>query len=123
MLTFVRLFDRFRRDRRGNMAVMFAIACVPLIAAVGAAIDYTEATRIKSKLQSAADAAAVAAISQQSTGWKAASLMTGNGEVTAAETDATNIFNGNVTSASSLFNNKAVNATVTKTGAKLTSTI
>ena len=54
-----RVMRRFPKDQRGNVAVIFAIACVPLISAVGCAIDYTEATRIKSKLQSAADAAAV----------------------------------------------------------------
>src|SRR6516162_227065 len=118
-----RVMRRFPKDQRGNVAVIFAIACVPLISAVGCAIDYTEATRIKSKLQSAADAAAVASISQQSSGWLAASRMTGNGEVTAAETDARNIFNGNITAATSLFNNQTVTATVTKTGANLTSLV
>ena len=118
-----RVMRRFPKDKRGNVAVIFAIACVPLISAVGCAIDYTEATRIKSKLQSAADAAAVASISQQSSGWLAASRMTGNGEVTAAETDARNIFNGNITAATSLFNNQTVTATVTKTGANLTSLV
>ena len=118
-----RVLRRFPKDKRGNVAVIFAIACVPLISAVGCAIDYTEATRIKSKLQSAADAAAVASISQQSSGWLAASRMTGNGEVTAAETDARNIFNGNITAATSLFNNQTVTATVTKTGANLTSLV
>ena len=115
---------RFRNDQRGNLAVIFAIACVPLISAIGCAIDYTEAVRIKSKLQSAADAAAVAAISQQSPGWLAASLMTTNGEVTAAENDARNVFNGNITgNFLSLFNGQTVTATVTKTGANLTSVV
>ena len=123
MLTFVRLFDRFRKDKRGNIAVIFAIACVPLISAIGCAIDYSEATRVRSKLQSAADAAAVASISQQSSGWKAASLMIGNGEVASAETDARNIFNGNVTASSSLYNGMALGATVTKTGANLTAKV
>ncbi len=118
-----RLIGRFRKDKRGNIAVIFAIACVPLISAVGCAIDYSEATRVRSKLQSAADAAAVASISQQSSGWKAASLMTGNGEVASAETDARNIFNGNVTASSSLYNGLALGATVTKTGANLTATV
>ena len=120
MRTVNRLMRRFRNDQRGNLAVIFAIACVPLISAIGCAIDYTEAVRIKSKLQSAADAAAVAAISQQSSGWLAASLMTTNGEVTAGENDARNVFNGNITNFLSLFNGQTVTATVTKTGANLT---
>src|SRR5580700_6100212 len=96
MQSFFRLMNRFRWDRRGNVAVIFAFACLPLISAVGCAIDYSQATRMKAKLQSAADAAAVASISQNSPGWLAASTMTGNGEVTAAETAASNIFNGNI---------------------------
>lgn len=123
MLATVGLLDRFRRDQRGNLAVIFAIACVPLISAIGCAIDYTEAVRVKSKLQSAADAAAVASISQQSSGWLAASKMTGNGEVTVAESDARNIFNGNTANFTSLFQNQTVSANVTKTGAALTSTV
>jgi Flp pilus assembly protein TadG len=123
MRTFNRLMFRFRKDQRGNLAVIFAIACVPLISGIGCAIDYTEAVRIKSKLQSAADAAAVAAISQQSAGWLAASLMTTNGEVTAGETDARNVFNGNITNFNTLFNGQTVAATVTKTGANLTSVV
>lgn len=123
MRTLNRLIRGFRNDQRGNLAVIFAIACVPLISAIGCAIDYTEAVRIKSKLQSAADAAAVAAISQQSSGWLAASLMTTNGEVTAGENDARNVFNGNITNFLSLFNGQTVAATVTKTGANLTSVV
>jgi Flp pilus assembly protein TadG len=123
MRSFLSLMNRFRRDQRGNLAVIFAVATVPLISAIGVAIDYSEATRIKAKLQSAADAAAVAAISQQSAGWLAASLMTSNGHVPIAETDATNIFNGNINASTSLFNNKVVTPTVLKTGPNLTSTV
>jgi Flp pilus assembly protein TadG len=126
MRSFSSLLNRFRRDQRGNIAVIFGIACIPLISAVGCAIDYSQATRMKAKLQSAADAAAVASISQNSPGWLAASTMTGNGEVTAAETAASNIFNGNIRGANnSLFtlNTNATKATVTKTGPNLTSTV
>jgi Flp pilus assembly protein TadG len=126
MRSFSSLMNRFRKDQRGNIAVIFAIATIPLISAIGAAIDYSEATRAKAKLQSAADAAAVASISQQSNGWLAASSMTSDGEVTVAETDATNIFNGNIAGENStLFNLIAKNtkATVTKTGPTLTATV
>jgi Flp pilus assembly protein TadG len=43
MLTFVRLFDRFREGPRGSMAGIFAIACVPRISGVGAATGRTDA--------------------------------------------------------------------------------
>jgi Flp pilus assembly protein TadG len=117
------LLGRFRRDSRGNIAVIFALAALPVLSAIGCAIDYSEATRIKAKMQSAADAAAVASISKNSSGWLAASLMTTNGEVSVAETDATNIFNGNINASSTLFNNKTVTPLVTKTGPTLTSTV
>src|SRR5271168_3997920 len=117
------LMNRFRNDRRANVAVIFAIACVPLISAIGCALDYSEATRIKAKMQSAADAAAVAAISQNSAGWLASTAQTSNGPVTVAETDAVNVFNGNVTAQSSLYNGLVVTATVTKTGPSLASIV
>src|ERR1700722_5430002 len=126
MRSLSRLLNRFRRDQRGNVAVIFAIATIPLISAVGFAIDYSEATRIRAKLQSAADAAAVASISQNSAGWLQASTMMTNGPVTAAQTAAMNIFNGNINGMiPTLFtlNASQTNAVVTKTGANLTATV
>ena len=126
MRSFFSLMNRFRSDQRGNLAVIFAIACLPLISAIGCAIDYSEATRIKAKLQSAADAAAVASISQRSNGWLAASTMTTDGEVTVAETDANNIFKGNINAVvNNLFtlNAGGTSSVVTKTGATLAATV
>jgi Flp pilus assembly protein TadG len=125
------LVNRFRRDQRGNIAVIFGIACIPVLSAVGCGIDYSEASRMKAKLQSAADAAAVASISKNSQGWLAASQMTGNGAVTTAQTDAMNIFYGNINTVyqqaanNGLFSLNAAltKATVTKTGVGLTSTV
>src|ERR1700761_278819 len=91
------LLGRFRSNSSGNIAVIFAIALVPILTAIGAATDYSAANRIKAKMQSAADAAAVASISKNSAGYLAAAAMTGNGSVGAGVTDANNIFNGNVT--------------------------
>jgi Flp pilus assembly protein TadG len=124
MQSLFRLMNRFRWDRRGNVAVIFAFACLPLISAIGCAIDYSEATRIKAKLQSAADAAAVASISQNSSGWLAASAMTSDGEVANAETDAKNIYDGNLTNLSANnYKNGSRSAVVMKAGAKLTATV
>lgn len=52
---------RFSGDRRGNIAVVFAIALVPLISFVGAAIDYSFAARAKTKLIAALDTAVLVA--------------------------------------------------------------
>ena len=124
MRNLFRLMGRFRRDRRGNIAVIFAFACIPLISAVGCAVDYTTATRIKAKLQSAADAAAVASIAQKSVGYIAASQMASDGTVTAAQTDADNVFTGNMSTINGYANlNVKDTPTVTKTGVKLTANI
>jgi Flp pilus assembly protein TadG len=116
------LLSRFRHDNKGNLAVIFAIAAVPVITAIGCATDYSLATRVKAKLQSAADAASVASISQRSPGYIAATQMTSNGSVAAGVTDANNVFNGNA-STNSGYSNLAVTSTVTKTNSTLTSTV
>jgi Flp pilus assembly protein TadG len=122
MRNLFRLIGRFGGDRRGNIAVIFAIACVPIISAVGCAVDYSMATRMKAKLQSAADAASVAAVSQKSPGYIAAAAMTTNGSVAAGVTDANNVFNG-IMATTTGYSNLSVTSTVTKAGIKLTSNV
>lgn len=118
-----RLLSRFRRDQSANIAVIFALALVPLISAVGCAVDYTMASRMRAKLQAAADGAAVAAISQKSPGFIAAAAMSGNGSVTAGVTDSNNVFDGNMSQVPSGLTNLSRTSTVTKTGVKLASNV
>ena len=113
---------RFRRDRRGNVAAIFAITAIPLISAIGCAVDYSLATRMKAKLQTAADAAGIAALSQKSPGFLAASVMTGNGSVAAGVTDANNVFDANMSGITG-YQNLVRSSTVTKTGIKLAATV
>jgi Flp pilus assembly protein TadG len=122
MHAFLREISRFARDKSGNLVVIFAFACIPLISAVGCAIDYSIATRMKAKLQSAADSASVASISQRSPGYVAAAAMSGSGPVTAAVTDANNVFDSNIF-ATTGYTNLARTSTVTKTGIKLDSSV
>jgi Flp pilus assembly protein TadG len=118
------LISRFRRDTKANVAIMFGIAILPILGAVGVATDYSMATRMKAKLQSAADAAAIASISQNSAGYNAAMLMTSDGAVPAGVTAANNIFNGNLRTIIGYQDlNASVTSTVTKTGATLSSTV
>ena len=49
------------RDRRGNTALMFAVAAVPLLGMVGLAVDYGRAFLVQTRLQTAIDAGALAA--------------------------------------------------------------
>jgi Flp pilus assembly protein TadG len=116
------LARRFRRDSRGNVAVIFTMALLPILAGIGSAIDYSQASRMKAKMQSAADAASVASISVNSAGYIAASHMTTDGSVAAGVTEANNIFNGNL-NATSGYNALAESSTVTKTGATLNSVV
>jgi hypothetical protein len=77
---------------------------------------------MKAKLQTAADAAGIAALSQKSPGFLAASIMAGNGDVTAGITDANNVFDGNMHGiiGYTLVERKSK---VTKTGIKLAASV
>ncbi|MDN5000751.1 TadE/TadG family type IV pilus assembly protein [Bradyrhizobium sp. GCM10027634] len=79
-----RLLARFFFDRRGNIAVIFALALLPLLSFVGAAVDYSLAARARAKLAAALDTAVLVA--------------TAKSEITrstsAAQSDALNTFNG-----------------------------
>ncbi|MEO8319698.1 MAG: pilus assembly protein [Bradyrhizobium sp.] len=50
---------RFAGANQGNIAVLFAIAAVPIISFVGAAIDYTRANTARSSMQAALDSTAL----------------------------------------------------------------
>jgi Flp pilus assembly protein TadG len=54
-----RAAKRFARADQGNIAMIFAITLVPLLALVGAAVDYTRASAAHSAMQSALDTAAL----------------------------------------------------------------
>ncbi len=60
---FQRNVDRFRQDKRGVVAIMFALALIGIALAVGLTLDYSRALRAKGVLKSAADAAVLAALS------------------------------------------------------------
>ncbi len=53
---------RFVGDRKGNVAIIFAFSLMPIALLTGMGIDYTVATQKKAMLDSAADAAALAAV-------------------------------------------------------------
>ena len=62
MLADSRHLPRFSADRRANVAMIFAIVLIPIIFAAGMGVDYTMAARRQTKLDAAADAAALAAV-------------------------------------------------------------
>jgi Flp pilus assembly protein TadG len=56
----------FGADKRAYVAVLFGLAAVPLITAIGATIDYSRAVAAKSRLDMIADSAALEAIASGS---------------------------------------------------------
>jgi hypothetical protein len=79
--------QRFRREFReredGQVAVMFALALVPLMAAAGAAVDYSHGNQIRTSLQKALDSAVLAAAIDASPNWRTVALNSFNGNVNA----------------------------------------
>lgn len=57
-------FHRLRRDRRGNVMMIMAFSLVPMMIATGVSIDYARAARLQTRLNAAADAAALAAVAR-----------------------------------------------------------
>lgn len=66
---------RFFKDRRGNVAPIFALSIIPIIGFVGAAVDYSRASAIRSEMQGALDATALM-LSKESAGQTDAQLTT-----------------------------------------------
>ena len=56
------LLVRFIRNRNANVAVIAALAMIPIIFLLGMTLDFTQALRKKEQLDAAADAAAIAAV-------------------------------------------------------------
>ncbi|MGZ9140471.1 MAG: pilus assembly protein TadG-related protein [Nitrospira sp.] len=52
----------FSQDRRGNVAILFALFMLPILGAIGAAVDFGRAHRLHTQLQIVADAATSAGL-------------------------------------------------------------
>jgi Flp pilus assembly protein TadG len=91
---------RFAGADRGNIAVLFAIALVPILSFVGAAIDYTRANAARTSMQAALDSAALMVAKDLSVGTITTSQIN-----TAAQAYFTALFN----------NHEAKSVTVTAT--------
>jgi Flp pilus assembly protein TadG len=57
----VRALDGFARERRGNVAMMWALMCSVLIGLAGITVDFTRAQAIRTQMQNAIDGAALVA--------------------------------------------------------------
>ncbi len=64
-----RLARRFSQQCRGSTVPTFAIALVPMVALVGAAVDYSRANNIRAQMQGALDAAVLAGARDDTASW------------------------------------------------------
>lgn len=94
------------RDRKANVAVMFAVMMVPCIYLLGMTLDYTQAVRKRSQLNAALDAAVIAAVTP--------SMLSQSNS--AATTAATNVFWATAASLPGLSGQPTLNITVTNVG-------
>jgi Flp pilus assembly protein TadG len=116
------LLHSFARDTRGNVALIFGLALLPIVGAVGAAVDYSNANKVRSWLTAAADSASVSSIAKASPAMAAAAKMNHDGKVSAGAKDAVAIFNAEIQGKTG-FKLKSVTATVMKTQSTVTSTV
>jgi len=107
------LSHRFARDRKANVAIIFAITLVPIIFLLGMTLDFTTALRKKEQLDAAADAAAIAAV-------RPAMLMQSDA---VAQSTATAIFNSVAKSLPGLAAVPTPTITVTDVGLQRTVTV
>src|SRR6188472_539683 len=58
--------NRFSADDHGNVAIILALAAIPVLGATGAAVDYSRALQGRGVLQRVADSAALSAAKMSS---------------------------------------------------------
>jgi len=114
------LISNFRSNSRGNVLVMTALTVIPMIAAVGCAIDYSNAVMILTKLQAVADAAALATVSFNSPVITTAKNMTGDGDVPGGSAYATSFFTTNLPAS---YSTVTPTVAVTRTGTTVTAAV
>lgn len=112
----------FARDRSGNIAITFALALVPITAAVGGAIDYSKSNNLRTQLQAAADAASIGSVAKSSPALKAAAAQAKDGAISVGGSDALKIFNAEIAGKTGFTLDK-VSATVTKSKGTITSLV
>jgi Flp pilus assembly protein TadG len=94
----LRSLKSFLADKCGNVAMMYALMLPVLIFGAGFAIDYTHAMQVQTKLDAAADAAVLAALTP-------AMMLQSNAT---AQTAAQNMFNAEASTIASLIPSKTV---------------
>lgn len=94
----------FLFSRRGNVSIIFALAIIPTLFAMGVAVDYSMAAKRRARMNAAADAAALSAVTPD--------MMAQT--TSAAQTRAQNIFNSQVSGLAGVGYASDVQVTVTE---------
>jgi Flp pilus assembly protein TadG len=105
---------RLGRDRKGNVAIIFAFSLMPIALLTGMGVDYTVATQKKAMLDAAADAAALSAVTPAMMAQPAS----------ASTTMATNMFNSQAATVAGVnYGSKNLTVNVVDNGLKRTVTV
>ncbi len=62
----MRIFKNFIKNAKGNVSIAFAISAVPMVAIMGAGLDYAKGQQVNAQFQSVVDSAALAAAASPS---------------------------------------------------------
>jgi len=93
---FLRKLAQFEQCRRGNVAMIFGLAIIPIVGVVGVAVNYSRANDARTSMQAALDAAALI-LSKEAQTLTPAQLMAKAKTVFAANFNAPNVKNVEVT--------------------------
>ncbi len=116
------LLRKFIQNRSGNYAMMMGLLSLPLFGAVGIAVDYSQASRVRSLLADAADAAALGAVSRGSPTYKNGGVFTASWTEQDAKDDALNLFNAYIVNKSG-FTVEKVTATFDRAGTDISAKV
>lgn len=83
-----RILVRFQHDTEGMIAPIFALALLPVMTTIGAAIDYSRANNVRSKLQGALDSALLAGAKTGSSNWNQIAIDVFDANIKAKVTEA-----------------------------------
>jgi Flp pilus assembly protein TadG len=106
------LLRRFSRNQKGNVAIIFALSLVPIVFLAGMGLDFGSAASKRVRLNAAADAAALAAVTPAMMGQSAST----------AQTAAQNIFNATASTVPGL-SYSSPTVTITSSNGGLTRTV
>lgn len=106
------LVRRFCQDSSANVTIIFALSFVSIVFMVGMALDFTVATQKRARLNAAADAAALSAVTPQMA----------NQTIAATQTFAQNIFMGQASTVTGL-NYSVPTINITQDGLVRTATV